>query len=223
MKNLGLLLLVVLSSPAQAQKVGNLRLDTLQGKNVEVNITKYQSQDCLSVRAKKLPRQRGREYLAIFSDIEFSDGTIELEVAGKPHSTAGGMARGFIGVAFRVNKDDPTNYEAFYIRPTNGRAEDQLRRNHSVQYISHPEYTWNRLRKESPGQYESYADLVPGEWTKLKVVVKGTDARLFVGGAEQPCLIVKDLKRGTSKGAIALWIEPSTDAYFRGLRVQHAE
>ena len=76
-----------------------------------------------------------------------------------------------------------------------------------------------KLRKEFPGKYESYVDLVPGKWTKVKVVVKGTDARLFVGNAEQPCLIVKDLKRGESSGAIALWIEPSTDAYFRALRV----
>lgn len=120
---------------------------------------------------------------------------------------------------FRVRKDAPENYEAFYLRPTNGRAEDQVRRNHSVQYISHPDHPWDKLRTEFPGLYESYADLVPGQWTKVKIVVNGLDARLYVDGAEQPCLIVKDLKHGQRNGAIALWIEPSTEAYFRDLKV----
>jgi len=48
--------------------------------------------------------------------------------------------------------------EVFYLRPTNGRADDQLRRNHAVQYVSHLEFPGHRLRQESPGVYESYAD-----------------------------------------------------------------
>jgi len=67
------------------------------------------------------------------------DGTIEVEVAGKPRAGASSDARGFVGVAFRVAAN-PAQYECFYIRPTNGRAADQLRRNHSAQYISMPEY-----------------------------------------------------------------------------------
>jgi len=81
------------------------------------------------------------------------------------------------------------------IRPTNGRADDQLRRNHSAQYISFPDYEWQRLRAEAPGQYESYVDLVPGEWTRVKVEVSGVKARLYVHDASQPSLIVNDLKR----------------------------
>jgi hypothetical protein len=125
--------------------------------------------------------------------------------------------RGFVGVAFRVNADDYTRYESFYIRPTNGRADNQLQRNHSTQYVSHMEYPWFRLRKESPGMYESYADMVPGEWTKVKIVVKGKTAKLFLHGAEQPCLIVNDLKHGLSSGKIALWMHFSTIGHFRNL------
>ena len=44
--------------------------------------------------------------------------------------------------------------------------------------MSHPDQPWHRLRKESPGVYESYVDLVPGEWTRVKIVVAGTTARL---------------------------------------------
>jgi hypothetical protein len=42
----------------------------------------------------------------------------------------------YIGVAFRVNLNaakDAAKYECFCLRPTNGRADDQVRRNHSTQ------------------------------------------------------------------------------------------
>jgi hypothetical protein len=116
-------------------------------------------------------------------------------------------------------QEDRSRYECFYLRPTNGRAEDQLRRNHSAQYIAHPEFPWHRLRRETPGKYESYVDLVPGEWTKVKVVVSGRDARLFVHGADQPTLIVSDLKLDAAEGAVALWIGPGTEAHFSNLKV----
>lgn len=187
--------------------------------NVTTSKTEYLGKPAIQVLAAQSSGDAQREHLAILGGIEFENGTIELELAGKPRASASGMARGFIGVAFRVRKDASEYYEAFYLRPTNGRAEDQVRRNHSVQYISHPDHPWDKLRAESPGLYESYADLVPGQWTKVKIVVNGLDARLYVGGAEQPCLIVKDLKHGQRSGAIALWIEPSTEAYFRNLKV----
>ncbi len=187
--------------------------------NVVTAPTEYQNKKAVQVLGEQARADTEREQLAILGGLDFENGTIELEIAGKPSATAGGMARGFIGVAFRVRKDDPSDYEAFYLRPTNGRADDQLRRNHSVQYISHPDHPWSKLRNESPGVYESYADLVPGQWTKVKIVVHGLEAQLYVGGAEQPCLIVKDLKHGERSGSIALWIGPSTEAYFRELKV----
>ena len=148
----------------------------------------------------------------------FHNGIIDLDVAGKPGAGAPGDARGFVGVAFRVSHD-ASKYECFYLRPTNGRADDQLRRNHSAQYISFPGYEWNRLRTEAPGQYESYVDLVPGEWTKIKVEVSGVKARLYVNGAPQPVLVVNDLKLGDTTGGLALWIGVGTEAYFANLRL----
>ena len=122
-------------------------------------------------------------------------------------------------MAFRV-QDRGSRAELFYLRPTNGRADDQLRRNHSVQYQSAPDFPWSRLRKENPGVYESYADLQPGVWTKMKIEVSGTKARLYVNGADQPCLLVNDLKLGESRGQIALWAYGGTDGYFSNLTVR---
>src|SRR5262249_13848886 len=155
---------------------------------------------------------------AVLAGPPFHDGTIELDVAGAPRADADSSARGFVGVAFRVQGGaSPTRYECCYIRPTNARCDDQLRRNHTVQYQEAPDFGWRRLREESPGVYESYADMVPGEWTHLKVEVRGVTARVYVNGATQPALILHDLKGGDASGAIALWSFTSTDAYFSNL------
>ena len=149
---------------------------------------------------------------------DFESGTIEAEVSGEPGGGAVQGARGFVGIAFRVG-GDTAKYDAFYLRPTNGRAEDQVRRNHSAQYISHPAWPWPRLRKEEPEKYESYVDLAPGEWTRVRIEVDGVKARLYVHGNAQPTLVVNDLKQGAWTGQVGLWIGPGTIAYFRNVKV----
>jgi hypothetical protein len=160
--------------------------------------------------------------IVILSGSNFKDGIIETEIAGSPRAEAPTDMRGFVGIAFRVQPHG-SHFEYFYIRPTNGRADDQLRRNHSTQYCSYPDFPWFRLREESPGLYESYTDLIPGEWTKIKIVVSGLRAELYVNGTEQPCLIVKDLKLGESGGQIALWVGGGTEAYFSDVIVKPLE
>jgi hypothetical protein len=204
----------------QAPKAARtIRLDSVQGLDVThgtVTIEDYRGR-----RAVRLKGLAGHDEdpLAIVSSTDFKDGTIEIEVAGSPSkdSTDSGN-RGFIGVAFRV-QEHGSRAELFYLRPTNGRADDQLRRNHALQYESLPDFPWYRLRKENPGVYESYADLQTGEWTKMKIVVAGTKAQLYIDGASQPSLIVNDLKLGDSHGQIALWAYSGTDAYFSNLTV----
>jgi len=204
-------------APATAGDAVPLGPDSVEPVNVEVAAVEYDGKAALRLREKPGVVVEA-DSLAVIPGLVFADGTIEVEVAGAPRADAFEGARGFVGIAFRLQKD-PSKYECFYIRPKNGRAEDQLRRNHSTQYVSHPDFPWHRLRKETPGVYESYVDLAPGEWTRLKVVVAGTEARLFVHDAEQPCLIVKDLKLGDSEGAIALWIGAGTEGHFANLRV----
>jgi len=116
------------------------------------------------------------EAFARIEGLEFSNGIIEVEVAGSPAEGSYPGARGFVGIAFRLQADHDSaplpTYDALYLRPTNGRAEEQERRNHAVQYISHPEWTWSRLRRETPSRYEAYVDLVPDTWTKIRIEVR---------------------------------------------------
>jgi hypothetical protein len=164
----------------------------------------------------------GAQAIAMVKTSDFKDGTIEADVVGLPREGASPTTRGFVGIAFHV-QDHGSRYESIYLRMTNARADDQLLRNHSTQYVSQPDFTWQRLRKENPGVYESYVDLEPGAWTRIKIVVAGPKARLYVNGASQPCLIVNDLKLGETHGQVALWTGSNTEGYFSNLMIRYAE
>ena len=208
-----LLLFISLVLAGQSVPLDVSRLDL---KNVKAEVTSHRGSRAIKLAISDNPAEEG---IAVVKGSRFHNGTIEMDVAGAPAKGAGDFARGFIGLVFRVQSDN-AHFENIYIRPTNGRAPDQLRRNHSTQYTSHPDWPWERLRKETPGVYESYVDLVPDEWTHLRVVVAGVDASLYVGSAQQPCLLVHDLKLGDVEGSIGLWIGPGTDGYFRDLKIQ---
>ena len=191
---------------------------------IQANVASYRGRRAVRIVNDDGPSGgiSGGQVLAIVKKSVFKDGTIEAEVAGFPRPGAKPSTRGFIGIAFRI-QNHGSRYEAFYLRMANGRANDQLQRNHSAQYMSHPEFPWNRLRDENPGVYESYVDLDAGAWTRIKIVVAGNKAQLYVNGADRPCLIVNDLKLGDSHGSVALWTGSDTEAYFSKLAVRPEE
>ena len=208
----------LLAGPPGATQV--FRLDStgdLSLIGVTAQTVNYRGRKALELLEARASNSQGQA-VALLNGTDFTDGTIEVDLAGAPKAGAPDGARGFVGIAFR-SEADGSRFEYFYIRPTNGRAGDQLRRNHSTQYASHPDYPWNRLRQENPGVYESCVDIEPGVWTRIRIVVKGTRAELYVNRSSQPCLIVNDLKLGTAHGQIGLWIDTGTQAYFANLRV----
>ncbi|HVH72598.1 MAG TPA: hypothetical protein VNB49_16010 [Candidatus Dormibacteraeota bacterium] len=166
-----------------SQSVLGIALDRLELHNVKAEVVNYNGKR--AVRVDALPDAANDSSYAILKGSRFHNGTIDVELAGKPSANAGPGARGFIGIAFRVQGN---RFEYIYLRPTNGRADDQIRRNHSTQYAAYPEFDFDRLRKESPEKYESYVDLEPGAWTNYRIVIDGTKVRLFVQGATQPCV-----------------------------------
>jgi hypothetical protein len=201
---------VLLAVPLAAQSS-----DRLTPTNASMAQTTYKGRSAIQLIAT--PDSPNASSYAVLKEVSFRDGTIEVEVAGQPAAGAGGGARGFIGIAFRLQGDG--SYEYIYLRPTNGRADDQVRRNHSTQYSAHPDFDFARSRQEAPEKYESYVDLEPGVWTRFKIEVDGPKARLYVHGAEQPSLIVNDLKHEPRDGSVALWVGPGTEGYFSNLKI----
>ncbi len=203
-------LLAALAIPLAAQSV-----DHVAGTNVSIKQTGFKGRSAIQVIPN--PEAANANSYAVIKGVSFRDGTIEVDLAGQPAAGAFTGARGFIGIAFRIQDDG--RYEYIYLRPANGRADDQVRRNHSTQYSSYPDFDYARSRQEAPEKYESYVDLEPGVWTKYKIEVEGHNARLYVNGAEQPCLIVNDLKLDPRDGGVALWVGPGTEGYFSNLKI----
>jgi hypothetical protein len=194
--------------------------DRLELYNLRADRVDYRSRRAL--RLLDIPAETtAQTSLAVLPGSWFRDGVITTRIAGAPQAGAPPEMRGFVGLAFHL-QEDPLCFECFFIRPTNGRSEDQLRRNHATQYISVPDYPWYRLREENPGVYESYADLQPGAWTRMKIVVSGLRAQLYLNGASQPCLVVNDLKLGGQVGRIGLWVGAWTEAHFSTLTLEAA-
>ena len=204
--------LVAFASPASAQTV-----DQLVPHKVKLESVDYRGKRAVKITEDgEVPN--GEAY-AVVKDAVFHNGAIEVELAGSPTGNAA-AARGFIGIAFRLQNGQ---FEYIYLRPTNGRADDQVRRNHSTQYGAHPNFSFAVARQEAPEKYESYVDLEPGVWTRYRITVEGTRARLYVHGATEPCLIINDLKLGDSSGGVALWIGPGTEGYFTGFAIKAAK
>jgi len=133
---------------------------------------------------------------------EFREGAIEFDARGQsapPQSN-------FIGVAFRVN--DATTHDVVYFRPFNFRAANPDNKAHAVQYVSHPDWTWSRLRQERTGQFEK--PLVPAPdgdaWFHARVEVAARQIRVFVNGAREPSLVVNELSPRTG-GSVGLWCQ----------------
>ena len=189
--------------------------DSLTAHNVTIAPTNFKGRGAIQlIAAVNAPNATS---YAVVKDATFLNGTIEVDLAGQPAAGAGEGARGFIGIAFRMQADG--KYEYIYLRPTNGRADDQVRRNHSTQYSSHPDFDFAKSRAEAPEKYESYVDLEPGVWTKFRIEIDGRKARLYVQAAQQPCLIVNDMKLEPREGGVALWVGPGTEGYFANLKI----
>jgi len=212
-----LFLLSSIDSYSQTIKVDQRQLTA---SHVYMSTQKLMGKAAVQVIKDSTVKEADEPTFAKVKEIDFSNGTIEVSVLSRLLKNASASARGFIGVAFRINSTN-SQFECIYIRPTNGRADDQVRRNHSIQYFSYPDYKFDRLRKESPEVYESYADMGLNEWIKLKIEVKGKQAKLFLNDNTQPSLIVNDLKHGeNSSGAVGIYVDNGTEGYFTDLRIR---
>ncbi|MCD9856788.1 hypothetical protein LUD75_18840 [Epilithonimonas sp. JDS] len=224
MKNIRIIwfLFLFAAESAYSQKI-NLDSSNLLPNKVKMQIDNSQGESILRVVKDPTVKEADEPTFVRIQNSDFKNGIIEVEVLSLLLPTASPTDRGFIGLAFRINETN-SKFESIYIRPTNGRAEDQVRRNHSIQYFSYPDYKYERLRKENPEKYETYADMGLNEWISMKIEIKGSKAKLFLNKNKYPSLIVNDLKQGPdAMGAVGLFVDVGTEGYFRNLKISHSK
>jgi hypothetical protein len=191
---------VVLSAAIAAQpKPGEQRINLaehLSGKQKAPNhaVTKLPERNGVHLAAKA-----GSGNVLWIEGSDFRTGTLEVEVRGQDV-----FQRSFLGLAF--HRADDKTYEAVYLRPFNFRAEDPVRKQHAVQYISLPDFDWAPLRKQFPEEFENPVDasLAPADWVRLRLVVRERDVQIYAGQVETPTLEVRKLGQ-LEGGMIGLW------------------
>jgi len=205
-------LLTVLSLKGQQDKVDLYRLTQTSGFAVQNRITTPLDEG--DMKGIRLSAQEG-DGVAWLDGVSFTDGTIELDIRGKDVAQ-----QSFVGIAFHgVSKD---SLEAVYFRPFNFRSGDSAKRTHSVEYVFHPDFPWERLRKEHPGQYEKSVDPppVPDLWFHVKIVVEYPKIEVYVNGNASPCLVVKEIGRHRGR-KVGLWTGNNSDGDFANLTIHH--
>jgi len=202
-----LVAMVVLSACSQGQTTIDGFRDGSQKLRV-VNRTATRIEDRNGVR---MSRASG-DGVAWLEGSDFQSGTIEVDVRGREF-----MGQSFVGVAFH-RKDDNT-YEAVYVRPFNFRASDPIRKQHAVQYITLPEFDYDRLRKDLPEEFENPIDasVGPTDWVKLRVVV-GVRIQIYVGAVSEAALEVRKLGQ-LYGGQVGLWVGNDSGGDFANLVV----
>lgn len=148
--------------------------------------------------------------------VEFGNGTIEVEIRGKNNP-----GRSFVGIAFRGV--DHEVYDAVYFRPFNFVADNDLSRSHMVQYVSHPDHTWSRLREEHTDVYENIIvdPPDPDGFFRARIVVDKPTVKVYVGDDTEPSLVVEEITDRMG-GRIGLWMGNGSDGDFARLVIRPA-
>lgn len=214
-----LFVLIINISEIKAQKVIDLTTPHLKAINTFMTFEKMDGDKVVRVIKDASIKKFDEPTYVRINNVNFANGIIEVKVLSRILDDAPNFARGFIGIAFHIN-DSNSKFESIYVRPLNGRSENQEHRNRTIQYFSYPNYKYQRLRNEFQNKYESYADMALNEWIKLRIEVQGQKAQLYINDNKQPSLIVNDLKLGgNATGAIGLFVDVGTEGYFKDLKV----
>ncbi len=150
---------------------------------------------------------------------DFHNGVIEVKLRSRLLPDAPELARGFIGIAFRISDND-AEFESFYLRPTNAMTDDPVRRAHGCQYFSYPGYTFAYFRRFGIEGYESPIDCGLDEWITLRAEIRGAQAAFYLNGRAEPVLRVDGLKHGPdARGGVGLFVDIGTEAFFSDVTV----
>lgn len=218
-------------SPSGATREWLLRsAQGLTANLVAAAAARFKDRDAVAVeltadaqKALLVPGASGNGPSFAMPDIEFANGTIEVDVAARINGKGPPTVRGFIGLAFHI-ADDLGTFEAVYLRMTNGSRNvpppPAPRNAFAVQYISYPDRYWRKLRQEHPNRYEKPAPVAIETWHTLRLEIAGSVARVFVDG--ESVLTIDDVRFPNRKGRVGLWVDDGTTGYFANLRVTAA-
>jgi hypothetical protein len=223
-----LLGLATFSASGQKQQI-SLKNQMFELHNVTGSVINFEGKKVLKIERdlKAFPFDINRleatvddiHYARLVGLDDFENGTIEIKMYSQlqnPSPFPG--SAGFIGVYFRIEEDNSA-FESIYLRPKVGRADNQLHRNHTVQYFAYPHAKFDTLRKIAPFKYEGSAPVALNEWITMRIEVNGETAEMFINDLKYSSFIVDKMLGKSKKGFVGLYVDIGTMGYFKELKV----
>ena len=132
----------------------------------------------------------------------------------------GVFQRSSIGIAFHGLNDSV--YDAVYYRPFNFFAKDSVRRVQAIQYVSHPDFTWEKLWNERNAVFEKQIihPPDPNEWFTLKLVINDSIVKAFIHNNKIPSLEIKKLNSRQS-GKTKFFAGDNSDGDFKSVKLSY--
>jgi sugar lactone lactonase YvrE len=137
--------------------------------------------------------------MAYLDGVEFSNGVIEVDIAVDGR-------RAYPGINFRMQS--PAAYERLYVRPHRaGLYPDAIQYTPVINRIA----GWQLYSGEG---FTASAEIEENQWTRLRIEVLGTRAKVYWGDMVTPALEINELQHGISSGTIGLMCQRDGSAYF---------
>ena len=201
------------------QKI-NITKENILCSHVKADIITENHEEVLRVEKNEKLDIFDENTYVIIKDIKLHNGIIQVKMLSRLLPDAPDFARGFIGIVFRVNEKG-SEFESYYIRPTNGNHPDPIRHSHGSQYFSYPGYTFAYFREHNIQGYEAPIQQGLNEWVTLKAIIEDDKASFYINGQEEPTLVVNDLKHGVGEeGYLGFYVDTGTEAFFKDLEIE---
>ncbi len=228
MRKYTIFLLIISIFPTYSQQI-KFGKQTFELHNVTGAIVDFQGKKAMKIERdlKALPFDEknlektvdDRHYARLIDLSDFENGTIEVKMYSQLQNPSPyPPAAGFIGLYYRIKEDDSA-WESIYLRPKVGRSDNQLFRNHTVQYFSYPTFKFDTLRKIAPFRYEGSAPVSLNEWIKMRIEVNGESAEMFINDAKYSTFVIDKMLGKNQKGFVGLYVDIGTIGYFKDLKV----
>jgi len=162
----------------------------------QIEAAEHELVDYRGVAALKL---RGGE--ALLPALDLKNAMLEFDIAFS-------RERGFVGAVFR--QSDAGNYENFYIRPHQSGNPDA----NQYQPVFNGSASWQLYYGPD---YAAPVEYRHGEWTKVKIIYAGDQARVYID-SDEPVLRIGKLMHINESGAIGVSAGNFAPAYFGNFR-----
>lgn len=209
---IALVFVTTLSAMGQGNAVKYDLFNMAENNKLEVfnrKVSTFTANDKKGIRFSK----NENDGVAWLNGVEFSNGSIELDIRGKDV-----FQQSFVGIAF--HGIDNRTFDVVYFRPFNFQSTDPARKIHAVQYVAYPDYPWQLLREKFNGKFEKAVIPSPNgtEWFHVKITIKYPMVTVFVNGSSEPSLTIEKLNNRKT-GKIGLWVGNNSDGDFAKLQI----